>query len=461
MTDLWGLWPHQEEAITQIENAWRDGVRSVCYQCPTGGGKTAVLRQIVDNHAHAKKVIYIIAHQRNLVNQLSREINDAGIQHGIIAAGSPYLRYRCQVASLQTIIKRMERLPEPELIVIDEFHHAKSASYLALINRWPQALILGTTATPARLDGKPLSDVADRLILGPTMRELIDGGYLADYEYYAPQQIEAPQHMNHGDYRLDEVEALVDKKAIIGSAVEHYRRHANGLPAIASCASIAHAEHVAAGFRDAGYRAIAVHSRMAQADIEASLTGLRDGSVQIVTQCELLGEGIDIPGATVLIGLRHTASLTVYLQHVGRVLRRSNGKKHAIILDHVSNWSRHGLPDDPREWTLEGRSKRDTVAADYKRCPDCFHIVAKVAKVCDFCGYLWTRADSPGLPLPEEAAGVLEAVRRPTIKLPWLQLIEQIRHRAHGLKDAEDIARSYGYSHRAGWSVWKIILKKY
>lgn len=738
--NLFGLWPHQEKAVIDIENAWRNGNPAVCYQCPTGGGKSRILRTIIDNHANARKTIYIIAHRKNLVKQLSDEIAEADIKHGIIAAGKPYVRYRVQVCSLQTLARR-KGLEESDLIVIDEClppgyllngsgaidkasvgdlistydeagnkiikstitkiikrkyfdslikikcnnkeivttknhpfltargwikakeinkddklllylwernkkdqenmfygmstqsefynygqnkqkicfrenekkqfnvearskreslcnikkdrsptkiqrwkrktntgtcyenifknkknririrnscsnkkikgfrisymlqdryskqaiknwnrsrreftqfskkknarfkkrkiikfygvdnitilqrgshdynkamrgqdyvynievkktenyivngfvihncHHAKSKSYSTLIEKWPDALLLGVTATPQRLDGKPLSDVFDHLITGPNMRTLIDQGFLADYEYYAPQVVEAPKHMTGGEYRLDEVAELMDNKKIIGSAVDHYRKYVDGLPAIASCASIAHAEHVAEGFREAGYQAMAVHSRLDDKTIDKALNGLRNGSMQVITQCELLGEGTDIPGATALIGLRHTASLTIFLQHIGRVLRRCDGKEKAIILDHVGNYTRHGLPDDPREWSLDGRQKKDKGELIYKRCPECIRPVPKTSRTCPFCGFMWT-PERVGRELPEEAEGELVEVSRPKTTIIWEGLVEEIRLRAGTLKEAIAIAKSYGYRHTAGYVAWTKVLKR-
>jgi len=381
--------------------------------------------------------------------------------HGLIASGHPYVRYRAQVASLQTIVNRLETLPEPEIIVIDEFHHAKSKSYLKILRRWPNAKILGLTATPERLDGKPLSDVCEHLIIGPPMRQLIDDGFLADYEYFAPEVIAAPEHKVHGDYNLDEVAAIMDTKAIIGNAVEHYRKYADGLPAIASCASIVHAEHVATGFREAGYKAQAVHSRMDQRDIDAALAGLRTGAIQIVTQCDLLGEGIDIPGVVALIGLRHTASLVVFLQHIGRVLRRSPGKHKALILDHVGNYMRHGLPDDPREWSLEGRKKKTPDPSAVKRCPECGLVVRKTVRVCPRCSFQWVESSERGRrDMPEEKEGTLARVERKPVTIIWEGLVEEIRMRARNLKEAIALAKSYGYKHTAGYAAWVHVLKK-
>ena len=169
MSDLFGLWPHQEQAVTEIETAWKNKIKSVCLQLSTGGGKTRIIRTIVDNHAQSKKVIYVIAHRSTLVRQLSDELTEGGIKHGIVQAGCPYIKYRVQVCSIQTLVRRIDKLPEPEIIIIDECHHSRSNTYQQIIKVWKNALMLGVTATPRRPDGKPMSDIFQKLVIGPPM----------------------------------------------------------------------------------------------------------------------------------------------------------------------------------------------------------------------------------------------------------------------------------------------------
>jgi DNA repair protein RadD len=462
MNNLFGLRDYQWDAVTQIENAWRSGIKAICYQCPTGSGKTKVLRSIINNHAASKKIIYVIAHRKNLVSQLSQELVDAGIRHGIIAAGYPYINYRVQVCSLQTLIKRIDRLTPAELIIVDEFHHAKSKSYMNIIKTWEDSYILGVTATPRRLDGKPLSDIAQKLIVGPTMKQLISQGYLSKYEYYAPDIISTQGlHKQAGDYIVSEYIDKVNNNVIIGSAVEHYRKYADHQPAIVSCASIAHAEHVASEFKEAGYKALAIHSGLDQDNITAGINGLKDGSIELLMQCELLGEGIDIPGAVVLIGLRPTASETIFLQHIGRVLRPCQGKETAIILDHVGNWERHGLPIDERNWSLDGSMKIDKGVLDYKRCPECINVVKKHVRECPYCGHIWESADIEPR-IPEQKEGELRLINEEdhTIKITvdWQTLIEIITNEARSLKQAVDLAVRYGKTNRHAYYIWTNIM---
>lgn len=462
MNDLFGLRGYQADAVARIEGAWLSGAHAICYQLPTGGGKTAVLRAIVEHHWQGKKTIYVIAHRRTLVTQLSNELTAGGIRHGIIAAGSPMLRYRVQVASLQTLIRRTDKLPEPEMLIIDEFHHAKAKSYLELLKLWPKALILGLTATPRRTDGSPLRDVADTLILGPSMRDLIDTGFLSDYDYFAPSSIDmSGVHRRGGEYVTSETEEKVGRK-IVGDAVDHYRRHADHQPAIVSCASIAHAVAVARQFSEAGYRAKAVHSELDQQEIQAAIDGLKTGEIELLMQCELLGEGVDIPGASVLIGLRPTASVVVFLQHVGRVLRRSDGKHKAIILDHVSNWERHGLPDDPRQWSLDGAGAgAESGESKYKRCPDCMRPIAKALRKCPHCGHEWIVADAPPR-MPGQVDGELVAIRSGDTRITadYETIKKMIMEKARSLKEANEIARQFGGNHKQAWYIWTKIMRR-
>lgn len=430
------LRPYQQQAVDAIESAWSSGVRSVCYQCPTGGGKSVIFRQIVDNHHASDKVIYVCAHRKNLVTQMSEHIERAGIRHGMIMAGKPYIRYRTQACSIQTLSTRIDKLPEPDIIIYDEGHHATANQFRRPIERWPNAKVLLVTATPRRPDGSPLSDVADTLISGPEPQWLIDQGYLSDFDYYAPPGADMDGvHIRMGEFVAKEALERVQKKAIVGSAIEHYRKYSNRLPAIAACVNIAHCESVAADFCDAGYKALAVHSKMSQTEIDNAMKGLADGSVNVLCNADLLGEGIDIPAVTTLIGLRPTNSEVIFLQHCGRVLRRAEGKDRAVILDHVGNFTRHGLPSDSRTWSLSGSSKLKEPAR-LKKCPACFRPVSISARTCPHCGFLWAEREDVGTRMPEEKDGRLVKIERGR----WNQLVLEVARNARTYDDAVDIA---------------------
>jgi superfamily II DNA or RNA helicase len=465
MSDLFHLpvntndpWHHQPDLYNKIMNLWNTNTRKVCCQLPTGGGKTRIIRMIVDYYHSSKHVIYVIAHRKKLVSQLSEELTEAGILHGIIQSKKPMLKWRVQICSIQTLKNRLDILPIPDVIIIDEFHHSTSKSFMVALEKWPNAFLLGMTATPQRPDGTPLSDIADALVCGPQPRKLMDIGSLSDYEYFAPDDASAKGlHKKSGDYIDSEQMERLDNRKIIGSAVDHYKKYADHKPAIVCCVNIIHAEHVAEQFKEAGYKARAVHSKQDDRYIDESINGLKSGQVEVLCQVDLLGEGVDIKGAVCLIMLRFTDSIVVFLQQCGRVLRSAPGKDRAIILDHVGNWSRHGLPDDEREWSLDGITK-NTGESKYKRCPDCLHPVAKSARVCPHCGHQWTETAEAIERIPEETEGQLVSIKE-LQRMDRNKLVLEIARKAHNLKQAVLIAKSYGVDNKAAWYIWTKELK--
>ena len=451
------LWEHQQKAVEEIESAWASGIRSVCQQAPTGAGKTRILRKIIDNHAKTKKIIYIIAHRESLVQQLSDELEKIGIRHGIIKSGTPYIRYRTQVCSMQTLVRRLDKLEEADMIIIDECHHIMSNSYLKILEHWPDALVLGVTATPSRLSGEPLSDVFQKLIPGPQPSELMEKGVLCNYDYYAPDDVDmtGARHQQ-GDFKKSEAQERSDNKKVIGSILEHYKKLADHEPAICCCVSIEHAEHVAEQFCNAGYRAVAIHSKMS-GSYESAINGLRTGEVEILCQVEVLSEGVDIKGAKVLIMARPTESIVIFLQQVGRVLRSAPGKEKAIIIDHVSNFTRHGLPDDFRIWSLDGKIKKQE-ASEYKRCPQCQRPVPLSARQCPYCGFSWKEAEKAERDIPKEHAG--ELVNILERRKQQNDFVLAIMRQAISLAHAVEIAKKHGKTSKQAWFVWVKMMKK-
>ncbi|HUT43391.1 MAG TPA: DEAD/DEAH box helicase [Desulfobacterales bacterium] len=459
--NLFSLRDYQEKAVNDIEQAWASGNKSVCLQLPTGAGKTRILRTIIDNHTQSKKIIYVIAHRKNLVVQLSDELTSIDLKHGIIGASSPYINYRIQVCSLQTLIRRKDNLPDPEILIIDEAHHNVSKSYLSIFEKWPDAKVLGCTATPKRLDGKSLADTTDVLICGPQTKTLIDQGYLSSFDYYAPGEIDMSDvHIKMGEYVQAEASAKVDKKVITGSAIEHYRQYSDHLPALVACVSIQHAIHVEKEFNDSGYKFKAIHSKMEDKDIYRYIKYLADGTIDGLTNCGLIGEGTDIPIVTTLIGLRPTNSETIFLQYCGRVLRKAKGKEKAIILDHVGNYERHGLPDDYREWSLDYQPKKEKGKSKYKRCPECFHPVFISAAACPYCGYLFTDNNTRDI-IPKEVEGRLVKIGNSEVreKPGNKKTIHLVAKYATTFEEAQKICTDLGYEKGYAWHVWVKILK--
>jgi superfamily II DNA or RNA helicase len=279
------LRPYQKNDIDRLRRSFATGHRAPIYQLPTGGGKTVVFAEVTRSTWVAGRRVLVVVHRRELVKQASQKLTWAGVPHGIIAAGFPGRPdLTVQVCSIQTAIRRLEAIGSFDLIIFDEAHHCRAATYKALIDARPRSRLLGVTATPARLDGKGLGvhcgGCFDDLVCGPSIADLVAEGYLSPARYFAPQQkvdLEGVR-VRRGDYVAAEVAACVDRKVITGDAVAKYHERADHLPAIAFCALVSHAEHVAEQFRDAGYRAACVHGEMSATDRDQVIAGLGTGA---------------------------------------------------------------------------------------------------------------------------------------------------------------------------------------
>lgn len=386
------LRPYQEQVIDDTREALRH-YHSVLMQGPTGMGKTAITVYMMGRAAAQGKRAYFLVHQNELLSQTSRALWKQQLEHGMIASGKARSTLPAQVASVQTLVRRMDQYKEPDLLIIDEAHRAAAKTYQTIIERWPNALVIGLTATPQRTDGKPLDVMFDTLVMGPSIRDLMDDGYLCDYEIYAPPigiDVSTVKR-KMGDYDTKELETVVDKKSITGDAVLHYKTHTMGKRCVVMCVSIKHAQHVCEQYLAAGVSAGVIEGTMTGVQRDKMLADFAGGSLMVICNVQLLVEGVDIPMIEVVQWLRPTQSLVVWLQGNGRGLRPAQGKSGLIVFDHVGNCLRHGLPDDDREWSLEGREKgkRKAAAEDevkIKQCGSCYAVFRPGPQMCPSCG---------------------------------------------------------------------------
>lgn len=387
------LRPYQEQGVAEIRLRYMQGRNSVLFVLPTGGGKTVCFSYIAEQASKKGNRICILVHRDELVDQTSRSLDSIGVRHGIIAAHrSMDLSCAVQVASVWTLARRLHMVPPSffQLMIVDEAHHAVAGSWAKVITHYPDARVLGVTATPQRLDGKGLIGHFDDLVVGPDTAWLTAQGFLAPAKVFAPPgKIDTSKlRTRMGDFRMDDAERQLQEGGIMGDAVTHYTRHIFPGTAIAFCCSVAHAEAVAEAFQAQGIRARSIDGTMDKGERRKLIEALGTGEVQVLTSCMIISEGTDVPSVTGAILLRPTQSLSLYLQMVGRCLRPAPGKAHAIINDHVGNSLRHGLPTDPREWSLEGKTKKDRDAAPpVKVCPGCFAAIPSAARVCPECDH--------------------------------------------------------------------------
>lgn len=274
-------------------------------------------------------------------------------------------------------------------LLVHNCHHVTAGSWSKIFKAYAKSFHVGLTATPQRLDGAGLRPPFMEMVNGPSMSKLIEEGFLVPYKLYAPSQISVSGvHTQMGDFQKAELARVADRPAITGDAIKHYQRLAAGKRAVVFCVSVEHSKHVVGQFNQAGIVAAHVDGETPVEERDMAIRRFRDGEIKVLSNVELFGEGFDLPALEVAILLRPTQSLGLYLQQVGRALRPSPGKQYAIILDHAGNCERHGLPDEDREWSLDGRDVRRGAGGgiSVKVCPRCFAAQAPGSEKCKYCG---------------------------------------------------------------------------
>ena len=381
---------YQKKAVSDLRLALQM-VRSALLVMPTGTGKTVVFTEIARLATLKNKTVFVLVHRRELVKQASDKLSKAGVKHGIIAAGFEPSAHPVQVASVQTLARRLRTVSiQPALVIIDEAHHAVAGSWDKITAHFSDAKIIGVTATPSRLDGRGLGSHFSTLVSGPSVEQLTKLGFLSRHRVFAPPVIADLSNVKTraGDYAKDDLDQAMDRPTITGDCISHYRRLADGLPAIAFCCSVKHATSVCSAFTAAGYRAKLVTGNMKMEERDEAISGLADGRTQILCSVDVVSEGTDVPAVSAAILLRPTQSEALYLQQVGRILRPQPGKI-AIVLDHVGSTLKHGFVDDVRAWSLNSKPKRkknNEPAPSVRQCPMCF-AAFKPQPACPCCGF--------------------------------------------------------------------------
>ena len=385
----------QQHDIDRIRERFAEGNTRVLYQLPTGGGKGVMIAHIAAGAEALGNPPLILGHRQEIVDQLTDNLTDLGVAHGVIAAGYPEMpEFAVQVASVMMLVRHLDRLhSKTKLLIIDECHHAVANTWKEIIAVMPDVHVLGVTATPERLDGWGLDNIFNAMVIGPTTGELIEAGYLSKFVTYAPATLPDLSRLRTrmGDYVVSDLAAVMSKESVVAPAVEDYARLCPGAPAIAFCVDIAHSQRVAEHFIAAGFKAAHVDGTTNREKRRALIRALGTGELQVLCNCGLISEGLDVPGVVAAILLRPTQSLALYLQQVGRALRIASGKQRALILDHAGNTCRFGLADAQREWSLEGGGKWEyewekgsRIAA--RRCTACGAVNPISASTCSECG---------------------------------------------------------------------------
>jgi len=415
---------YQTNINQAVFDAWDFGHDNTLMVLPTGAGKTVCLSSIVHQEPGA---VCVIAHRQELVSQLSLSLAKNGIYHRIIAPkktismimkmhiielGKSFYNFQSHVAvaGVDTLVRRHDELaswlPTVKLWVIDEAHHLLSKNkWGKAVEMFPNAKGLGVTATPLRADGNGLGADNDgeihKMVVGPSMRDLIDQGFLTDYRIFAPSNnidmSDARVSKATGDYNKFDVSNAVAKSSlvqhtgttVIGDVVEHYIKIASGKLGITFVPDMETGHEIVAQFNSVNIPATILNAKTPDNERAEILRKFARKEFMQIVNVDILGEGFDCPAISVVSMARPTQSYGLYVQQFGRALRILEGKTHGIIIDHVGNVARHGLPDAPRNWSLERTKKnQEDVVMPVKTCPMCTYTFEKYIKACPECGYI-------------------------------------------------------------------------
>lgn len=432
----------QTEIERQIYAAWqRPGIRTVMPVLPTGAGKTVLFSKIA---ADQQEGVSAVAHRSELVSQMSLALARNGVRHRVI--GQRNLQKLCNTLHMQelnrsfydpgarvaacgvdTLIRHKAEhdswARQVKIVIEDEGHHVlQENKWGEAFNMFPNAYGLFPTATPTRADGKGLGRHADGLvdcmIVGPSMRDLIDEGYLTDYRLVvAPTDIDYTKVPVSSGGELNMVrlrEAVHASPKIVGDVVHHYKRFAAGKLGVTFAVDVEAATELAAAYRAAGIPAEVISAKTPDSARFSILRKFRARQVLQLVNVDLFGEGFDLPAIEVVSMVRRTESYSLYCQQFGRALRlmlpedlltrwdsftvvqrlayiAGSTKVKAIIIDHVGNIARHHLPDRARDWSLDRRERRVRSSPDdaipLRSCPQCLGAYERFRVACPECGH--------------------------------------------------------------------------
>lgn len=428
---------YQQDVYDKTVEAFRHGFKRPLVVLPCGGGKSYLFAEMAKN---TRGEVLILTHRRELLSQHNALLSDLGI--------------RARVSMVLTEANRLGQYQRPALIITDEAHLSRSTSWMKVLDYY-KTFTVGFTATPVRLDGKPLGDMYDTLIEGVSVKWLIENKRLAPFEYYAPTAVETDGlRVQGGDYVIKDMEQLMSDRAIYSDVLKSWQRLAEGDKTIAYCVSVKHAKETARMFRDAGYKAAAIDGGTPDKQREEIMQQFRNGDIQILCNCAIISEGVSIDDVACCLLLRPTESHALYWQQAMRSMRYQAGKV-AKIIDCVGNYTRNPLPDADVKWSLTAGAKKQKPLDDngdffVRMCPACFKVF-KTAPVCPHCG-----AKYPLHPREIKAHEDIELAR---ITAEEAKIAEQQRKKARkeqgmarSFEELVRIGKERNYKNPAAWA---------
>ena len=432
---------YQQDIFDQATEAFKGGAKGICCVLPCRSGKSYIMARMIQG---AKGNVLVLAHRHTLINQHKELLNSLGV-----------LTDNVRVESVFTEASRLGQYSpdDVDLIIVDEAHLSEALSYRKVCEYYNSRRVL-FTATPSRLDGKPLT-LADTLVTGITANELIKMGAISDYDYYAPDLgIDTESvDMVAGEYHNGQLSDIMCQSAIYGDVLKYYRLLGENRQAIAYCTSIKHSQKTSEMFNANGIKAISIDGSMSMNERDKLMNLFRNGTAQILCNCNLISEGVTLPNASVALLLRPTCSLPLFIQQSCRVLTPVEGKK-AVIIDYVNNCQKHGLPTDTHNWSLTQQiEKRKEFNEDgtlnIRQCENCFRCFQ--GNKCPYCG-------AEHIPKGRELRQMQE------VELKRIEAIEKAEEekqkkdarREQGMcktyQELYDLAKKRGYKNPSGWA---------
>ena len=428
---------YQQDLYSKTQNAFRSGKKRVLVTVGCGGGKSYIFAKMAEQ---AKGSVLVLTHRQELKEQTGRLLADNGIN--------------ARVEMILTEANRLGQYEKPSLIITDEAHLSRSNSWMKVLDYY-NTYTVGFTATPIRLDGKPLGDIYEELVTGVSVRWLIDNKCLAPYEYYAPTAVETDGlRVQMGDYVIKDLEQLMSDRAIYSDVLKSWEKLAQGQKTIAYCVSVKHAKETAEMFSKAGYPAVEIDGSTPLKIRSRIMQDFRDGKIMVLCNVGIISEGVSIDDVSCCLLLRPTESHALYWQQAMRCMRYQEGKT-ATIIDCVGNYTRNPLPDADVQWSLtESVRKKPKINPEgdfyIRTCEKCYKVF-KTAPVCPYCG-----AEYPLTPREIKAHKDIELARITAEEAVKAELerkkARMEQGRAQSFEELLAIGRAKGYKNPAFWA---------
>ena len=430
---MYKLRDYQAEIINKIQNSMLTGHRRIIVQSPPRTGKTVVMSEIARRATVKNRRVLFLIHRQEVLEQANATFKEQGVDFDLLTSGM-----------VQTLTRRVEKMPVPHLILVDEAHHVLSKSYRRILDKFKDAYVLLFTATPVRLGREQLDQVADDIVLGKSIKELTAAGFLAPFRYYQP-----PAGFNQSKLKLSSTGDYTNKSitsalqsCLYGDLVSHYKRLAAGKQAVCYCHSIDAAKHAAAEFNKNGIAAAEVDGTTPRSERDELVKKFRDGAIKVMVNVNLFTEGVDLPDVDAVILARPTSSLSLYLQFAMRCLNPRRGKV-AVIIDHANNVEKFGYPDSERNWLqlvktgAKPRKNAETDNFNIVTCETCFAVLESRTIKTGTCPY----------------CDALIKQKRPDKPVALIDLVEAARteNQSDDYHQLKTVGELYAYAKRKGY----------